>query len=277
MGIFDGILICTDLDGTLLQKNKDISEEDLRAISYFKENGGIFTFVTGRMPFFVSDIYEKAGPNAPIGCVNGGGLYDYTKEAYLWHSTMSDSVLELVRCVDDAFPDVGIQVNTFYHTYFCKENKVMEVFRQITGLENLVCRYDAVTEPIAKILFGSADNDEILAMEAMLKSHPLASEFDFIRSERALYEILPKGISKGTSIEKLCELLNLDKNKTVAIGDYNNDIPMFRAAKVGIAVANACEAALEAADFVTVSNEENAVARVIYDLEKGKYLEGIAK
>lgn len=277
MGIFDGILICTDLDGTLLQKNKEISNEDLRAISYFKENGGIFTFVTGRMPFFVQDIYEKAGPNAPIGCVNGGGLYDYEKEAYIWQSEMPGGVLELVRAVDNAFPEVGIQVNTFYHTYFCKENKVMEVFRELTGLENLVCPYDEVTEPIAKILFGSAENDEILAIEALLKSHPLAPEFDFIRSERYLYEILPKGIHKGTSIEKLCQHLTLDKNKTVAIGDYNNDIPMFRAAKVGIAVANACDEALAAADFVTVSNEENAVARVIYGLEQGKYLEGIVK
>lgn len=66
--------------------------------------------------------------------------------------------------------------------------------------------------------------------------------------------------------------MNLDPEKTVAIGDYNNDISMFKAAKVGIAVANACEEAKAAADFVTVSNEESAIARVIYDLENGKYL-----
>jgi hydroxymethylpyrimidine pyrophosphatase-like HAD family hydrolase len=87
-----------------------------------------------------------------------------------------------------------------------------------------------------------------------------------------LYEILPKGVCKGTSIEKLCECLDLDINKTVALGDYNNDISMFYAAKAGIAVSNACREAIEAADFVTVSNEENAVAKVIYDIEDGKYL-----
>jgi hypothetical protein len=62
-----------------------------------------------------------------------------------------------------------------------------------------------------------------------------------------------------------------DEKKTVAVGDYNNDIGMFRTAGLGIAVANACPAALEAADAVTVSNEENAIARVIFDLESGVY------
>ena len=46
MGKFDGILICTDLDGTLLKNDKSVSEENLRAIEYFKREGGRFTFVT---------------------------------------------------------------------------------------------------------------------------------------------------------------------------------------------------------------------------------------
>ena len=85
-----------------------------------------------------------------------------------------------------------------------------------------------------------------------------------------LFEILPKGIGKGTAIERIAEYLNIDMSKTIAIGDYNNDISMFRAAKLGIAVANACDDAKAAADLVTVSNLEHAVARVIYDLRDGK-------
>lgn len=62
--------------------------------------------------------------------------------------------------------------------------------------------------------------------------------------------------------------MNVNENKTIAIGDYNNDISMFKAAGIGIAVSNACKDALNAADFITVSNEENAIARVICDLEQ---------
>ena len=71
------------------------------------------------------------------------------------------------------------------------------------------------------------------------------------------------------TLTKLTELLGLDISRTVAIGDYNNDIGMLRAAGVGIAVANAVPEVLEVADHITVSNEEHAIARVISDLEKG--------
>ena len=271
MGKFDGMLICTDLDGTLLKNDKTISRENLDAIEYFKKEGGYFTFVTGRMPFFVSYVLNTIKPNAPFGCVNGAGVYDATAEKYLWTATMPDGVTELIKYIDAHFDDLGIQVNTFYRTYFCRENQTMVHFRKLTGLENLVCDYMDVKEPIGKILFGSEQDETILKIVEMLQNHPLAGEFDFIRSEKTLYEILPKGINKGTAITKLCDLLKLDVRSTIAVGDYNNDIPMFRAAGIGIAVSNAFEDALKAADFVTVSNEEHAIAQVIYDLEKGKF------
>ena len=86
MGKFDGVLVCTDLDGTLLRNDKTISKENLEAIEYFKNEGGYFTIVTGRMPYYVGDIVPKVKPNVPFGCVNGGGLYDYESKKYLWTS-----------------------------------------------------------------------------------------------------------------------------------------------------------------------------------------------
>lgn len=272
MGKFDGILICTDLDGTLLGNDKTVSKENIDAIEHFKREGGRFTFVTGRMPFFASEAYECVRPNAPIGCVNGGGLYDFESGKYVWTMELPREALALVRAVDEELDTVGIQVNTFDRVYFCKENIVMEKFREITGVPDLRCRYDEVTEPIAKIVFGCAEETEMARLEAFLRSHPMAERFDLIRSERTLFEILPKGSGKGTAIAKLAEHLGIDIQRTVAIGDYNNDISMFKAAGVGIAVSNACPEALDAADFVTVSNQEHAIARVIYDLADGKYL-----
>lgn len=271
MGKFDGVLICTDLDGTLLKNDKTISCENIEAIEYFKREGGYLTFITGRLPFFVSYVFDSIQPNAPFGCANGAGLYDGTKAEYVWTATMPDNIIELVEYIDDHFPNVGIQVNTFHKTYFCKENQTMVTFRKATNLENIVCHYKDVHEPIAKIVFGSESDADIKNIEKMLKAHPLADNFDFIRSERTFYEILPKGICKGTSIIKLCDYLHVDIQKSIAIGDYNNDISMFQAAGTGIAVSNACEDAQKAADYVTVSNEEHAIAKIIQDLENGKY------
>ena len=183
---------------------------------------------------------------------------------------MPEGVQSLIRTIDENFPDVGIQVSTFDKTYFAKESKVMEWFRTVTRVPYAQRDYNDITEPIGKVLFGSDDEEELLAIERTLRSHPMADGFEFVRSAKQLFEILPYGITKGVSILRLAEHLGLDIKRTVAVGDYNNDIPMFRTAGVGVAVANACPAAKEAADYITVSNEEHAIANVIYDLESGK-------
>ncbi len=272
MGKFDGILFCTDLDGTLLKNDGTISSENIKAIEYFEKEGGMFTFITGRMPFYVDNIHNAVKPNVPIGCVNGGGLFDWDKGEYIWTSPVPQEVLELIKSVDIEVPRASIQVNTFYKTYFCKENAVMKYFRDITGVPNLVCDYHDVTEPIAKIIFGGEEEEDILQIQKTLDAHPLAENFAFIRSEKHLYEILPKGIAKDTALVKLVEHLDLDINRTIAIGDYDNDIKILKKAKVGIAVANANESTKAVADYITVSNEEHAIAKVIEDLELGKYI-----
>ena len=76
MGKLDGILIVTDLDGTLYKNDKSISHQNREAIDYFKREGGYFTFITGRMPYYSMDAYDSVMPNVPFGCINGGGVYD---------------------------------------------------------------------------------------------------------------------------------------------------------------------------------------------------------
>ena len=270
MGKFDGILICTDLDGTLYKKDKTISEENKSAIEYFKSEGGFFTFITGRLPYYSRDAFEKVHPNVPYGCNNGGGIYDGIAEKYVWTVELERDALELVRFADENFPDVGIQLCGFDKTYFAKENDMTGAFRKITGLPEAPCDYRTFKEPCAKVIFCSAVEDELLALRDAVMHHEMAERFDFIRSEKRLFEILPKGVSKGLALKKLAEHLNIDISHTVAIGDYDNDASMLKAAGCGVAVSNASPAALEAADIVTVSNEEHAIARVIYDIESGR-------
>ena len=271
MGKFDGILICTDLDGTLYKNDKSISQENKDAIEYFKREGGIFTFITGRLPSYSCDAYNSINPNAPYGCTNGGGLYDGEKEKYIWALELSPGYLPLIELIDKSFTAVGIEVCTLDNTYFSKENAATEYHRSSTGLPNLVCGYREVKEPIVKVIFATDIEEEILAVERALRAHPLSAGYELIRSERRLFEILPKGVNKGLALRKLIEYLGIDPKKTVAVGDYDNDVGMLKAAGLGVAVSNACKAALDAADVITVTNEEHAIARVIYDIENKKY------
>lgn len=267
---FEGILICTDLDGTLLRDDKSISSKTLEAIEYFKSEGGYFTFITGRMPYFVENIYNKVHPNAPFGCVNGGGIFDHSTMKYLWREELSKEAMDLVRAVDENVDGIGIQIYTFEKIYFSRENAAMQHFRELTGMPNIVKHYDEVTEPVGKVVFGDMKEESIQKTKAILDNHKKSAKFDYIRSEKTLYEILPKGISKATVLPKLSQILGIDERKIVAVGDYNNDIEMIKRAGVGIAVANATPEAKAVADIVTVSNEEDAIAKIIYDIEGGK-------
>lgn len=270
MNKFKDILICTDLDGTLLNSDNEISKENLEAIEYFKSEGGYFTFITGRMPSFAGHIYNKVKPNAPIGCINGGGVYDYETKEYLWTHPMPDSVIELVEYIDKNIEGMGIQVNTFETVYFCTENQAQDIFRELTGVPQINKHYNDIKEPIAKIVFVDSTEEKMEKLAQLLSSHKRADEFRFVRSEKWLYEILPKGISKAVVLPKIAQHLNVSSDNCIAIGDYNNDIQMVKGAKIGIAVANAVDELKAVADYITASNDNHAIAQVISDIEKGK-------
>lgn len=271
MGKFDGILLATDLDGTVLRKDKSVSEENLKAIEYFKAQGGRFTVITGRMPYTSDKICEILKPNAPIGCVNGGGVYDIQKKEYVWIAEIDPTAIELAEYARERIEGLGYQVNTPGKIYFCSENEAMKWFRNITGTPFIFRKPSEIQPPMMKVLFGDLEESKLDYLAELLKLHPKAEMFDFIRSEKMLYEILPKGINKGVALMKIAEHLGIDPARTVAVGDYNNDIGMVKAAGLGIAVENAVPELKAVADVITVNHENDALAKIIYAIESGKY------
>lgn len=266
---FEGVLICTDLDGTLLNEERRISKENLEAIRYFQREGGFFTFVTGRTPYSARPLYEMIHPNAPVGCGNGGGIYDYQREAYLYMQELSHDAMELVDHALQQIPGMGVQLHTPECVYFASENEATEHSLRVTGLPRRICSHKSFEKKLLKVVFCDTDMTRINALGALFQAHPKKEDFHFVRSEDFLYEILPKGSNKGVLVLKLAELLGIDPSKTIAVGDYNNDVEMIRDAGIGIAVSNAVPEAKAVADLITVSNEENAIAKIIWDLDSG--------
>ncbi|MBO5416919.1 MAG: Cof-type HAD-IIB family hydrolase [Clostridia bacterium] len=262
---FDGILLATDLDGTLLRADKSVSEENKRAIEYFKSEGGRFTFITGRTPVAVASLCELLHPNAPIGCMNGAGIYDRDKDELVWSITLPDSVKELAEFVELEFPNTGIEIITKKKIIFHRQNDFTAKHIRDENLPVTEGDFREIREPIVKILFADSSENLDSLSEAVI-AHPRAKEFAPIRSDSIYYEILPQGISKATVIKKIPELLGGIITKTVAVGDNDNDAEMLKAADVGFAVSNASASAKASADFITVSNEEHAIAKIIYEL-----------
>ncbi len=267
---FDGILFVTDLDGTLLKNDNTISKENIEAIEYFKSEGGKFTFITGRLPIASRRAINLVNPNAPCGCINGGSIFDHEKNVILRSVNLSRDALELVEYVDKNLPDMGIEVNAHDKIYFCKKSVATEKHRMRENHPDLTAHYYDVTDPIAKILFAHEDEKLVEKLMEMLGKHLKAEEFEFVRSATEYYEVLPKGINKGRAVLDIADLLGIDSKKTIAAGDNDNDAPMLSMAGLGVAVENASDTAKKAADYITVSNEEHAIAKIIEKLDNGE-------
>ena len=268
MGKFSGILFCTDLDGTILNSQSKVSEQNKKAIEYFQKEGGAFTFITGRMPYVSGNIYDMIRPNAPFGCINGAGIFDAQKNDYLWYYPLPQEVLDIVQYVYDNMPDIGIQINCAYRIYFLHDNESTQAFRSLTGSPFLTKDLGDIDEPICKIVFNTLDTERLTEVRKEVESLPHSKLFDFTMGASTFFEILPKGCNKGTLLKRMSELLGFDMAKTVAVGDYENDLVMIKMAGTGYAVANACPELKSVADRITVSNEEHAIAKIIDDLDK---------
>ena len=270
MGKFKGLLLVSDLDGTLLDTNKLISRETLDAIAYFEREGGLFSYVTGRPPFAVAPVLEQYCPTVPVGCLNGGGIYDFSQQCFVDRTPLSRAAFALVDYAVAHFPTVGYEFVTFDTCYLYRPNATIEELRSFERLPpNYVTSYDVPGE-LCKLLFA----DEPAGIEALMRglaNCPERADYALMRTADQYYELLPRGCDKGSSLRRLATYLGVDMAHTVAVGDNSNDAPMLRAAALGVAVANATRDAKSAADLVLdAGNDEHALAVLIDRLDSGR-------
>lgn len=269
MGKFDGILLCTDLDDTLLTDDKRVSEKNKRTIDYFKSEGGLFTFVTGRVPFGARLILEYVTPNAPVVCFNGGGIYDFRENKMLWSRTLTHDALSAVEYVDKLFDFVGIEICTEEKVYFSKINAKVREHQVLECLPDNDLDYHDIPEVWQKVLFMTEEHELPQVREA-ISAAPFADKYTFVKSSPWYYELLPKNTDKGEGLLQLARLCGIDRRNTIAVGDNENDLSMIKKAGIGIAVKNAVKSVKIAAAHVTVDNNSDAIAAVIDLIEKGE-------
>lgn len=269
------ILLVTDCDGTLLQDDKTIAPEDLAAIRAFREAGGNFTVATGRSIPTGAQVLRQLELTLPCVLYNGSMLYDPAGEEILWMEEIPFGARFLVKEAMKTFGEtVGVEVLT-------PEGMLVLAFNGFINA-HLNGRFPVPYQRAAyeKVL----DAHWLKVMFAMPeKLMPEFSSFlrgfsaegvRFVRSEQLFFEILPAGATKGNALRRLCRRTGLRLSQTVTIGDCDNDLEMLQAARVGVAVANAFPELKAAADLVTVTNREHAVAAVIEELmwDPEKYL-----
>ena len=212
MGKFDGILLCTDLDDTLLTTDKRVSDENSKAIEYFKSEGGLFTFATGRVPQGAKLMLNYVHPNAPMVCFNGAAIYDFNDEKLLWASTLDKGALKCVEYIDKMFDFVGIEVCTSDKIYFCKVNQKVREHQVLEDLPDNFLDYHDIKEDWVKVLFMVEEN-EIQQIRDAIANSPFVNDYEFVQSSPWYYELLPKNASKGEGLMHLADLMNVAKSE----------------------------------------------------------------
>ena len=269
MNPFNGKMIVTDLDGTLLDDKKHIPENNLEAIERFTAGGGLFAVATGRSVESARPYIAQTPGNLPAIVLNGGMLYDFDNDKIIISHTLPEISRDITNDIFENFPHMGVEAFQSNRMHVIRSNKQIEYHITLEHLDPVFVTspYDVRGE-WSKALY-SDEPEEIDRLIDYLSGKSYDG-IRFIRSTEIYYEMLPDGVSKGAMLRELCERVGILIEKTYAIGDYYNDTEMIAAAGTGCVTANAPEDMRAMADFVTCHSNDGAIYELIKKIESGE-------
>jgi len=259
-------LLVLDIDGTLTNSKKEISEETKRAIKMIQERGHKVMLASGRpttgMVRFEKELeLEKYG--GYLLSFNGGKIIN-CRTGVIVFQKMFPSVLipQIYRFAKDNncglityLGDKIISAN--------KPDKYIELEARINGMEVVEVHdfLDFVDFEVNKFLMTAEPEEAEKYVEILNEKY--GDMISVYRSEPFFIELMPKGVDKATSINRMLSTVGLTRENTICCGDGYNDLTMIEYAGVGVAMANAQEKVKEKADYITKSNDENGIVQVI--------------
>tara|TARA_R110001583_G_scaffold160872_1_gene312800 strand:- start:86209 stop:87015 length:807 start_codon:yes stop_codon:yes gene_type:complete len=260
-------LICTDIDGTLLNKDRELSENTIKQVQRIAPIP--FVLISSRMPKAMRHLQQEFGNSStPIIAYNGGLILDDTNT--IIHSTVIDNyVLEAVinKCTKTAIHLSLYFADEWYVPaldYWAKrEANNTKVIPEIKSNKAVLSQWKDEGKGAHKIMC-MGDEFEIDVLYKYLEKN-YANEIMLYRSKPTYIEISHQSISKKTAIDVLLKKCYsaISINNVVAFGDNYNDIEMLKAVGLGVAVSNANAEVLAIADKVTDTNKNDGVAKVL--------------
>lgn len=256
--------IISDLDGTLLNSQQQISESLKIKIREFQRSCGYVTFATGRSLESAGPYIQEVDVRIPLILCNGAKIFDpvraqYVYEAYLAHARYQE-LLDILTA--DFSKDTGIFAVTDERIYCYNTTAIVEQ----------QAKKDAVSFHPVPTINRLRDlrpiKCMIMAEEARLHEwQAKLAGLNVVHSEKELLEVMPEDVNKSAACKKLIELLHLDETKCYVVGDSLNDYDMIKTAYNGVAVQNAHAAVKRVARWITQrTNDEGAIIELIDDI-----------
>lgn len=269
-------MIVMDMDGTLLTNDKSISDANKRALQKAVDTGARVVISTGRI-FASADVYrEMLGVDGPVIASNGAFIKDNGNVIYM-RPLGEDNIREILKLcreyglychlfTPDSIYTEKIIYSSSNYTKWNKnlpdEKKVNIIVIPGDGWEDVI---NEKKDYILKAVITDSDHEKIkMLRQRMTRFNVEVSSSAVYRGEKTYnIEIMDKGVTKASAVSVLAQAYDIKREEIICIGDSENDIPMIEFAGLGVAMANGTDEAKSAADFVTLSNEEDGVAYVI--------------
>jgi len=266
-------IIFTDIDGTLTNNKKEISEETIKAIKNAINKGIIVVLCSGRNNNYVCNMSKKAHASNYIIACNGGEIFDYENNLHINSNKIDIKDIEKIwdYCANNNICCLLNSTNIRY----CNNNHYVpdKEKKQINSLEE-------INDDIFQIVTIGYDYQIMNKLEKIIASINLNitnPSLNYIKKEAMekhfFFDINNTNTNKGAAITTLLNFLNIKKENAIGFGDHINDYDLFDAVGFKIAMGNANEGLKEKADYITLSNDEHGVAYFLnnyidYDNEK---------
>jgi len=262
-------LIAMDLDGTLNNDEKRITDETRRVLMQAQESGIRLALASARPSpglFRERDVLRMQDYKGILMSYNGGRIVDAADGSVLFETSMDmETTRQVLRALeklpvtpilDDGKQFYVTDAGAYKVDYECRNNGMV-----CSEVENLA---DFLHFAPIKILM-SVQPEEIEQVQAQIAAL-LPGELTVVQTAAFYLEVIPRCINKGQGIEDICRVLQISTDQVIAFGDAENDIPMLRKAGVGVAMGNAKPDVKAAADMVTLSNNEDGIAHALNKL-----------
>lgn len=252
-------LVVSDVDGTLLTKNKILTDGAKAAARKLHAAGIGFTIVSSRPTIGMGFLIEPLAITLPVGAFNGSSIVDSKLKPIEQH-LLPPSVAQRSIDVLDAFGvDIWLFSNERWYTRNPDGEYVPHEKLAIKADPTIVADFTPHLQEACKIVGASSDAALLQRCEAAMKE-AVGSEANAVRSQTYYLDVTPPGHDKGTFVASIAERLGIPAERVATIGDMENDLPMFARSGVSFAMGNAADGIKQRATHVTDSNERDGFA-----------------
>ncbi|BBF43036.1 HAD-superfamily hydrolase [Lachnospiraceae bacterium KM106-2] len=259
-------VLVLDIDGTVTNSDKIVTDATLKAIFAIQERGHKVVLASGRPTPGILPIAKQLKLDEYGGYIlsyNGAKIINCKTDEIIYNKTLPNSFLPKVFAASKEFNTGLISYEEGAIISAREVDKYVELEAKINHLPvKVVDDFGSHIDFDVNKCLMTGDGEHMAKVEEIMKDR-FGSELNIYRSEPFFLEIMPQHIDKAHSLGHLLDHLGLSREQMISCGDGYNDLSMIQYAGMGVAMANAQQVVKEAADYITLSNDEDGVAHVI--------------